>query len=190
MPRVSAKSNRPKTGTPTSHASIGAPAGGSGAAAPFRIAADGTWFHEDGVIARPEMVRLFAGALRRDPVSDGYALVTPYERHAVTVEDAPFVAVAVRSEGTGRDRRLTFVTNIDAEVAAGSDHPIVVRTGPAGDPRPYLLLGDGLEARIGRAVFYETAALAEAGPNGELGVWSGGMFFPLEIDLPIGGARP
>ena len=181
MPRASAKSNRPRTGTPSSHASTGAPAGAVGSAAPFRIAADGTWFHEDGVIARPEMVKLFATALRRDPVTYGYALVTPYEHHVVVVEDAPFVAVAVRSEGAGSGRRLTFVTNIDAEIAAGSEHPIVIRTGQADDPRPYLLLGEGLEARIGRNVFYELAALAEAGSDGVLGVWSEGMFFPLEV---------
>ena len=144
MPRASAKSNRPRTGTPSSHASTGAPADATGSVAPFRIAADGTWFHEGGVIARPEMVKLFATVLSRDPVTYGYALVTPYERHVVIVEDAPFIAVAVRSEGAGRSRRLTFVTNIDAEIVAGPEHPIVVRTGSADDPRPYLALGDGL----------------------------------------------
>ena len=181
MPRASAKSNRPRTGTPSSHASTGAPAGAVGSAAPFRIAVDGTWFHEDGVIARPEMVKLFATALRRDPVTYGYALVTPYEHHVVVVEDAPFVTVTVRSEGAGPGRRLTFVTNIDAEIIAGPEHPIIVRTGQADDPRPYLVLGDGLEARIGRNVFYELAALAEPGPNGTLGVWSDSVFFPLEV---------
>lgn len=183
MSRASAKSDRPKTGKPTRHASAGAPADVTGSVAPFRIAADGAWFHNNGVIARPEMVKLFAKALRRE--RDGYALVTPYERHAVMVEDAPFVVMTVRSEGDGRDRSLTFVTNIDAEAMAGPDHPIVVRTGQAGDPRPYLALGDGLEARIGRNVFFELAALAEPGPDGKLGVWSGGAFFPLD-----GRARP
>jgi len=60
-----------------------------------------------------------------------------------------------------------------------------VRAGSADDPRPYLALGDGLEARIGRSVFYEMAGLAEPGPNGTLGVWSDGAFFALEV-----GARP
>ena len=179
MPRASAKSNRPRIGTPSSHASDGAAAGVGGAVAPFRIAADGTWFHDGGVIARPEMVKLFARVLRRE--HDGYALVTPYERHAVTVEDAPFVAVAVRSAGAGRARRLIFVTNIEAEIVAGPEHPIVVRRGAGGDPRPYLVLGDGLEARIGRNVFYELAGSAETGPDGALGVWSDGAFFPLEV---------
>lgn len=180
MPRASAKSNRPRTGAPSNPASTGASVGTTGAVAPFRIAADGTWFHDGGVIARLEMVKLFATVLRRDPGPYGYALVTPYEHHAVLVEDAPFVAVAVRSEGADRDRRLIFVTNIEAEIPAGPDHPIVVRTGSANDPRPYLVLGDGLEARIGRNVFYELAALAEPGADGVLGVWSDGAFFPLE----------
>ena len=42
----------------------------------MRIAADGTWFHQGTPIGRPEMVRLFATILRREP--DGsHVLVTP-----------------------------------------------------------------------------------------------------------------
>lgn len=135
------------------------------------------------------MVRLFARALRRENPEDpggGYALVTPYERHAVVVDDAPFVAVAMRRDGDGRSRRLIFTTNIGAEVVAGRNHPIVVRAGANGDPRPYIVLDGGLEARLGRAVYYDLAVAAEDGPataTGESapGAWSDGAFFPLDV---------
>lgn len=129
------------------------------------------------------MVRLFAKTLKFERAADGsagYVLVTPYERHVVLVEDAPFVAVALQIAGVGQNRRLTFVTNVDGEVTADGDHPISVRTGAAGDPRPYLALDGGMEALIARPVYYELAALAEPDAEGRLGVWSGGMFFPLD----------
>src|SRR3546814_12475131 len=69
------------------------------------IAADGTWFHQGTPIRRPEMVRLFSRIVRRE-ADGGYVLVTPVEKLDILVEDAPFVAVAVESEGEGRDRRL------------------------------------------------------------------------------------
>src|SRR5688572_4570601 len=73
----------------------------------MRIARDGTWFHEGRPIGRPEMVRLFSSILRREP--DGrHVLVTPAEKLDIHVEDAPFVAVEVKSEGEGRSRSLAF----------------------------------------------------------------------------------
>jgi len=176
---------------------------GSGAentdgAALFRISADGTWFYRGSAIQRPEMVKLFASVLRCE--HGGYMLVTPYERHAVDVEDAPFVAVAMRVDGPGRAegasdpeegdaedasraRRLVFTTNIGRELVLSPEHPLVVR-GTADAPRPYIVVESGLEARIARSVYYELAALAEAGedrrPDSPLGITSGGVFFALE----------
>src|SRR5574337_1359643 len=162
MSRASLKSAFSKLPTPSSHVSDGKAKGKGAEIPPFRIAADGRWFYRGSPIERPAMVRLFATVLRRE--GDGYALVTPYERHAVAVEDAPFLAVAVKSEGEGRERRLVFTTNVDGEVAAGSDHPVVMR-GTTDEPRPYVALGGGLEARISRSVYYELAALAEPGTD-------------------------
>ena len=68
----------------------------------MRIARDGTWFHEGSPIGRPAMVRLFSTILRREP-DGGYVLVTPVEKLDIAVEDAPFVAVELKSEGEGRD---------------------------------------------------------------------------------------
>ncbi|MGJ8537432.1 MAG: DUF1285 domain-containing protein, partial [Parasphingopyxis sp.] len=57
----------------------------------IRIARDGSWYHEGAAIRRPALVRLFSTILRREP--DGsYVLVTPAEKLAIEVEDAPFLA--------------------------------------------------------------------------------------------------
>jgi hypothetical protein len=147
----------------------------------MRIARDGTWFYRGTPITRQRLVKLFASVLRRE--DDGsYWLVTPVERGRIAVEDAPFLAVEVNSEGTGRDRHLSFRTNLDEIVAAGPEHPLRIETGANGEPTPYLLVRSGLEARLNRPVFYELVDLADAGRGdaaGPFGLWSDGMFFDL-----------
>lgn len=143
----------------------------------MRIAADGTWFHEGSPIGREAMVRLFSTILRREP--DGrFVLVTPAEKLDIEVEDAPFVAVEVKGEGEGRDRRLAFRLNVGELVVAGPDHPIRCETRADG-PHPYLGVRPGLEARIVRSVYYELAEIALTEAVTAPGVWSGGAFFPL-----------
>ncbi|MEQ9815382.1 MAG: DUF1285 domain-containing protein [Azospirillaceae bacterium] len=141
---------------------------------PIRIAVDGTWFHQGTPIGRPALVRLFSTVLRRDDAGD-YWLVTPAERGRITVEDAPFVAVELMDDEPGR---LTFRTNVDDGVTAGPDHPIRVAFGADGEPRPYVLVRDRLEALIARTVFYQLVERAEE-RDGVMGVASGGAFFPL-----------
>jgi hypothetical protein len=147
----------------------------------MRIARDGTWFYRGSPIARPRLVKLFASVLRRE--DDGnYYLVTPVERGRVTVEDAPFLAVELTSEGSGPERRLSFRTNLDEIVAAGPDHRLRVEIGANGEPAPYILVRPGLEARLNRPVFYELVDMADAErgeSGGPFGIWSGGMFFDL-----------
>ena len=148
----------------------------------IRIASDGTWFHEGAPIGRLPLVKLFASVLKRDETGD-FWLVTPAERGRIKVEDAPFVAVGMRIEGTGQDQRVVFRTNLDDEVAAGPDHPIrIAEAGLSGEPRPYIVVRDGLEARIARAVFYDLVQIAteRTTPQGvEMGIWSARTFFPL-----------
>src|SRR6266404_1533537 len=144
----------------------------------IRIARDGTWFYQGSPIARPPLVKLFASVLRRE--EDGeYWLVTPAERGRVGVDDVPFVAVAVRAEGAGRDQRLVFRSNLDEEAVADAAHPLSVVAEPgSGATIPYIPIRDRLEARILRPVFYHLVEFGEQ--NGEqFGVWSSGRFFPL-----------
>jgi uncharacterized protein len=147
----------------------------------MRIARDGTWFYRGTPIARQPLVKLFASVLRRE--DDGsYWLVTPVERGRIAVEDAPFLAVELTSEGSGRNRRLSFRTNLDEIVAAGREHPLRVETAANGEPTPYLLVRPGLEARLNRPVFYELVDLADAergDSGGPFGLWSDGVFFDL-----------
>lgn len=147
----------------------------------IRIARDGTWFHEGSPIGRKELVRLFSTILRKDP--DGFHLVTPAEKMRIKVEDAPFIAVLMEVEGRDRDQKLVFTTNVGDEVVANADNPIRVETNPeTGEPAPYVHVRRGLEARLARPVFYQLADLAVPGEGaqaGVLGVWSGGIFFPL-----------
>jgi hypothetical protein len=144
----------------------------------MRIARDGTWYHEGSPIGRPAMVRLFSTILRREP--DGrHVLVTPVEKLDIAVEDAAFVAVEVKSDGAGPERRLAFRLNIGDVVVAGPDHPIVFRAGEDG-PLPYLAVRGGLEARIARPVYYELAELALAEGAEPPGLWSDGAFFAME----------
>jgi uncharacterized protein len=131
------------------------PPGPCAGRAPFRIDRHGVWHHLGSPIARPAMVRLFATVLRRE--DDGFWLVTPYERVAVEVEDAPFLAVELEAaEGLLRLR-----TNTDHWVEVGPDHPLVVRAAADGTPVPHVVLRSGIEAKLTRSVYHQLVELAE-----------------------------
>lgn len=170
----------------------------------MRIARDGSWYYRGSLIGRKELVCLFASVLKRE--ADGsFWLETPVERGRIEVEDSPFVAVemwwrncadAAMPDGAtnGEPRQcLTFRTNLDEMVTADADHPIRVTIDPrTREPRPYITVRPGLEARINRAVFYELVALAEqeqVDGRAVLGVWSQGVFFPID-DVPVLGSEP
>ena len=143
----------------------------------MRIARDGTWFHQGSPIGRAAMVRAFSRILRREP-DGGYVLVTPVEKLDIQVEDAPFVAVEMKVEGSGEAQCLAFRLNTGDVVTAGADHPLRFEEHEDG-PHPYLHVRGGLEALVARAVYYDLAELALAGNGDVPGVWSDGAFFPL-----------
>ena len=147
----------------------------------MRIARDGTWFYRGSPIGRKPLVKLFSTVLRHE--NGEFWLVTPAERGRILVDDAPFVAVEVDAVGEGKDRRLTFRTNVDDIVTVDAAHPIRVDHDPAsGEPSPYVTVRNGLEARILRPVYYhlvELGEFAEVDGAEQLGVWSSGRFFPL-----------
>lgn len=149
----------------------------------LRIARDGTWYYRGSAIQRKELVCLFASVLKRE--GDGsYWLETPVERGRIQVDDAPFVAVELFWRDCDGRQCLTFRTNLDEMVTADWDHPIRVQLDPrTREPRPYIMVRPGIEARIGRAVFYELVALAQqerVDGREVLGVWSEGAFFPID----------
>lgn len=139
---------------------------------------DGRWFHEGGEIRRPKLVRLFARLLRRE--ADGrHVLVTPVEMLDIDVADAPLIATDMASDGDGRTRTLSFHIGATGDwMAADAAHRLVVEASAQG-PRPYLMLDNGLRARLTRPVYYALADLALAEDGDPPGLWSGGAFFPL-----------
>ncbi|QPM91705.1 DUF1285 domain-containing protein [Pseudooceanicola algae] len=147
----------------------------------MRIARDGTWFYLGTPIGRPELVRLFSTILRRD--GDDYFLVTPAEKVGITVDDAPFLAVDFDLRDPGPDQVLTFQTNVADHAAAGPAHPIRVTRDPeSGEPAPYVLIRDRLEALIDRKSFYRLVEIGETRLHeGEdwFGLSSSREFFPI-----------
>jgi hypothetical protein len=147
----------------------------------IRIARNGVWYYRGSPIDRLPLVKLFASALRRE--ADGrYWLVTPAERGRIEVDDVPFLAVVLTASGRGRRQRLMLRTNLDEIVTAGPGHPLRVESAARGATVPYILVRDGLEARLSRAVFLD---LVERGSERRVaggrtfGVWSDGVFFRL-----------
>jgi uncharacterized protein len=141
----------------------------------MRIAADGTWFHEGGVIRREAMVRAFAGLLKRDETGQHW-LVTPFEKLSIAVEDAAFIAVdCVRAEDA-----LAFRLNTDDIVIAGPEHPLRA-AGDAETPALYLDVRRGCEARLNRSTYAQLAeiALAEGAEANGWQVTSKGATFAL-----------
>jgi hypothetical protein len=141
----------------------------------IRIAADGTWYHDGDPIRRPALVKLFASILRRDP--DGYCLVTPAEKLLIQVEDAPFLAIDMETKGAGREQSLLFITNVEDCAIADAEHPIRVAHHDEA-PRPYVMIRDGLEARIVRPVYYRLIERAVE-EGGDAVVYSRGARFVL-----------
>ena len=142
----------------------------------IRIAANGDWYHEGAVVERCAIVRLFATILRVE--EGGYYLVTPVEKLRIQVDDAPFIATNMETEGAGERRRILFATNVGDMVVADAAHPIVVAS-RSGEPRPYVAVRDGLDALIARSVYYRLVECAKVDANGEASVWSDGERFVL-----------
>ena len=143
----------------------------------MRIARDGIWYHEGSPIGRQAMVRLFSTILRREP-DGGFVLVTPVEKLSIEVEDAPFVAVELKSEGEAESRSLAFRLNTGDLVVADREHELRFEAGEEG-PLPYLHVRGGLDALVARPVYYELAELAIAEAADPPGLWSRGAFFPM-----------
>ena len=177
---------------------------GEGKAVPFpdmcgdfsmRIDRNGTWYYRGSPIGRHALVKLFSTVLRRD--QDGlYWLTTPVENGRIEVDDSPFVAVELIAEGVGRNQIIRFRTNVDDVVTLDSAHALRVDIDASTrEPRPYVYVRKGLEARLARAVYYHLVEIGEIADDGDtFGVWSCAQFFPLGSLAGIvdehGGDRP
>jgi hypothetical protein len=146
------------------------------------IRRDGSWWHEGTRITRAPLIKLFSSILRKDDDGHHY-LVTPVEKIRIEVECAAFQAIRVDVEGKGENQRLFFTTNMDEIVEAGPERPLRVLTDTDTlEPTPLISVRGRLEAMLVRPVFYELVEHATEikTPDGvQLGVYSGGEFFPL-----------
>jgi len=152
----------------------------------IRIARDGTWYYLGSPIGRQPLVKLFASVLRKDEDGKHY-LVTPVEKIGITVDDAPLLAVEMAESGEGDEQQLTLRTNLGDLVPVGTEHPLRFEKEPdSGGLKPYVLVRGRIEALFTRALMYQLAELIveRTGPNGpEMGVWSGGQFYPIDPEL-------
>jgi hypothetical protein len=126
----------------------------------MRIAADGTWFYQGTPIGRPALVKLFASVLKYEPEEKRHVLVTPVEKLALDVEDAPFLAVEMRRDG-GDAPRIAFRTNVEDWIMADAEHPLTFERDIDGGIKPYLLVRHGLRALVSRALMYDLVELGE-----------------------------
>ena len=147
----------------------------------MKIAADGTWFYQKTPIGRLALVKLFASVLKRE--GDKHFLVTPVEKVGIVVEDAPFLAVEMKTSRGDGGQVLEFCTNVDDWVAAGPGHALRFEIqSETGGLKPYLHVRRDLWAKVTRALFYD---LVELGEEREIdgvrmfGVVSGGVFFAM-----------
>ena len=155
----------------------------------IRIAADGTGYYMNSPIGRKRLVRLFSTVLRRD--EDGrYYLVTPVEKIGITVDDAPFLAVHMETEGEGAQQVIRFATNVGDQVVVDDAHPLRFEPERGSDGlKPYVLVRGRLEALVNRPIFYDLVELGTTETlHGEewYGVWSSGRFYPMARAADIG----
>jgi len=155
----------------------------------MRIAADGTWFYLGTPIGRPALVRLFSTILKRE--GDKYFLVTPVEKVGIRVDDAPFLAVAMTTEGDGEGRVLRFRTNVGDEVMCDAAHGLRFETRDDGGLVPYLHVRAGLWAKVTRALYYDLVDMGrQRMVDGRMmfGVASAGTFFAMATADEAGAA--
>jgi hypothetical protein len=89
-------------------------------------------------------------------------------------------------EGEGRAQAIRFETNVEDEVTVDESHPLrfAVEEGTDG-LKPYVMVRNGLEALVSRALFYDLAAAGTV-EDGWFGVWSSGRFYPMQTAAEIG----
>jgi len=155
----------------------------------MRIAGDGTWFYMGTPIGRPALVRLFSTILKRE---DGkHFLVTPVEKVGIRVDDAPFMAVEMRTEEDARGRLLRFRTNVDDWVACEPGHGLRFEKASDGGLTPYLHVRADLWAKVTRALYYDLVDMGEervVDGHPIFGIESGGEFFAMADAEQVRGA--
>ena len=149
----------------------------------MKIRADGVWFYQGSPIGRMPLVKLFAGVLRKDADGKHY-LVTPAEKVDVAVDDAPFLAVEMEVQGSGRDADAwSSAPTSTTSSTAGPEHPLrfAVEAGQRGPEALPARARPAGGAGHARALLRPGRAGRQRNDGGRraLGLWSGGTFFAM-----------
>ena len=99
----------------------------------MRIATDGTWFYQKTPIGRLALVKLFASVLKRE--GDKYFLVTPVEKVGIVVDDAPFLAVEMKTSADDGGQVASFPHQC-RRLGYGRTRPCAALRAAAGKWRP------------------------------------------------------
>ena len=150
----------------------------------MEIRADGSWWHEGSEIARPALVRLFASILR---CREGrHELATPVECWEIRVQDSAFVVRDWHWDRSGHTPVMIVRTNVEESFLLEDARCFRLSLSSAGEPRPYVLVRDGLEARVPPIIYYqwlEEATLVEQAGSLQALLTSGDATFCLG-DVP------
>lgn len=124
----------------------------------MEIRSDGTWYHEGTPIRRAELMRLFAGILRRE--SDGdYYLVTPVEKCRVEVALHPLLVIDVSPLENVALPTLALTLNAGGTVLLNAEHPLALE--PRAEGAAYVHLDHGLTALFSRAAWVRFVEMAD-----------------------------
>lgn len=143
----------------------------------IKIDRGGNWFHDDAIIKRESLVRLFASILRRE--ADGeYYLVTPAEKWRIEVELHPLQLTDIDVLQEGGKQVLEATLNTDKCIEVSEQHPLFLD--PVAEGVAVLQLSHGLTALCTRSAWYRLVELAH--PLGDELILNSGEF---ELRLPV-----
>lgn len=123
------------------------------------IDSQGRWFHEGIEIERLPLIQLFASILRLE--DDAYFLITPTEKHRLTVQDVPFLIINLVEPCDGP---AFFVSNCEDVIPVTADTRFSFNA-YQGQQVPYLLVRDNLQGRVSRQLYYQLIERAIEGDD-------------------------
>ena len=102
------------------------------------------------------------------------------------MDDAPFTAIRMAVEGEGQTQVIRFETNTDDQLTVDGEHRLRFETEARTDGlKPYVRVRANLDALVSRALFYDLVAAGRV-VDDWFGVWSSGIFFPMQRAGEIG----
>jgi len=132
----------------------------------FKINARGEWYYNNSIISRKSLVKLFSSVLTR--YKDGsFHLKTPVEDVLIEIEDVPFIIINLRIKYENC-QIVYFETNVGDIIKLGQNNPLwMEKNNRNNELLPYVLVKEGIAAKISRAVYYDLIELViEKNVNG------------------------